>query len=72
MHGEDGEYYAFKNRCTHAKRRLDPVSGTPNVQCCSVGKSTFEYDGKVVSGSAKKNLTIYSITVEDGKLVIGL
>ena len=70
IHGEDGEYYAFKNHCTHGKRRLDPVPGAHNVKCCSIGKSTFGYDGKVISGSAKKKLTVYSVTVDEGKLII--
>ena len=42
VHGEDGEYHAFLNKCVHGKRRLDPVPGTYTVQCCSVGKSNWE------------------------------
>ena len=39
--GEDGDYRAFHNRCTHlGHRRLDPVPGTSTVQCCSINKCT--------------------------------
>ena len=72
IQGDDGRYYAFRNRCTHARRRLDPVPGKQQVQCCSVGKSTFEYRGKRVSGSAKKAVDTYAVTCESGKLVIAL
>ncbi|MBW1910262.1 MAG: Rieske 2Fe-2S domain-containing protein [Deltaproteobacteria bacterium] len=59
IQGDDGKYYAFKNRCTHGKRRLDPMPGIQQVQCCSIGKSTFDYGGKKISGSAKEDIDIY-------------
>ncbi|MBL7128841.1 MAG: Rieske 2Fe-2S domain-containing protein [Ignavibacteria bacterium] len=68
--GNDGEYHAFKNYCTHGKRRLDPVPETQQVQCCSVGKSVFDYNGKLISGSAKEDIVIYNVAVDDSKLVI--
>lgn len=51
IRGEDGEFYAFHNRCTHlGHRRLDPVPSTGTVQCCSVNKSTYTYDGSKIYG----------------------
>lgn len=72
IQGDDGQYYAFRNRCAHMKRRMDPVPGAQQVQCCSVGKSTFEYDGKRVAGSAKNPIDTYAVTLENGKLSITL
>ena len=72
VYGNDGEYHAFKNSCTHGKRRLDPIPETRQVQCCSVGKSVFDYSGKLISGSAKEDIVIYNVVVEDGKLVIAI
>jgi len=72
IHGDDGEYYAFQNRCTHMHRRLDSVPAAQQVQCCSLGKSTFDYKGKKISGSATKDIDTYTINVEDGKLLITL
>ena len=44
--GADGKYHIFRNRCTHVgHRRLDPVPGTQTVQCCSVSKSTYDFEG---------------------------
>ena len=68
----DGQYHAIRNQCSHGKRRLDPMSASPNVQCCSVGKSVFDYEGKVISGSAKSDIQAYPVNVEDGKLTITL
>lgn len=51
VHGEDGEFYAFPNHCTHTGRRLDPMPGEPMLQCCGLGKSTFDYNGKVLYGT---------------------
>ena len=61
VHGDDGEFHAFENRCTHGKRALDPVPGTETVQCCSVGTSTFNYDGSLIEGPAKGPLTVYKV-----------
>ncbi len=72
VHGDDDNFYAFQNRCRHMGRRLDPVPGTATVQCCSVGKSTYAYDGKVLYGSAKEAVKTYDLRVQDGKLIIAL
>lgn len=70
LHGTDGEFYAFRNRCTHGGRRLDPHGD--GVQCCSVGKSFFDLNGSIISGSAKKNLKKYVIKREDNYIIIEL
>lgn len=72
VHGDDGNYYAFQNRCRHMGRRLDPVPGTTTVQCCSVGKTTYAYDGQVMSGSAKEAIKTFNLQVQNGKLIIAL
>ena len=68
----EGSYRAFRNHCEHAGRKLDPVPGNKTVQCCSIGKSVYDYDGKVLSGSAEKPITQYTVKVENGKLEIQL
>lgn len=70
VHGDDDKYRAFHNRCTHGGRRLDPVPATGTVQCCSVGTSTFDYEGEVLAGSAKDPITIYPVDVEDKRLTV--
>ncbi len=72
VHGDDGAYHAFKNRCTHGKRALDPVPGTSTIQCCSVGTSTFNYDGSLIEGPAKGPLTVYRVDHADENLTITL
>ena len=70
--GDDGQYYALRNRCTHAGRRLDPIPGSQQVQCCSIGRSTYDCDGNRLSGSAKEALLTYAVTTQDGTLLIYL
>ena len=74
VHGVDNTYHAFKNRCTHysSGRRMDPVPGKPLIRCCSIGQATFDYDGKVISGPAEKELTIYPVDINENKLVVSL
>jgi nitrite reductase/ring-hydroxylating ferredoxin subunit len=68
--GNDSQYHAFQNSCPHAKRRLDPIPGTNQVQCCSMGQSTFDYNGKLISGSAEGDVKTYPVTIEGNTLVI--
>jgi len=69
--GEDGQYQAFHNRCTHlGHRRLDYVPGTETVQCCSVNKSTFTFDGDKIHGPAPQPIRTYPVEVGDGELRI--
>ena len=71
--GEDGRFHAFQNRCTHlGHRRLDPVPGTNTVQCCSVNKSTYEYDGKNIHGPAPRPVVTYPAEVDGDTLVVTL
>ncbi|MBR9980611.1 MAG: Rieske 2Fe-2S domain-containing protein [Desulfatitalea sp.] len=70
IHGTDGEYHAFANKCTHFGRRLDPMPGQPLVRCCSVNKSTFQYDGSKVTGPAKNAIQSYPVEKREGALLI--
>ena len=73
VHGQDGAFHAFPNRCTHiGHRRIDPVPGEDKIRCCSVGKSTFEYSGKLISGSAKESLEPLALESDGSKLVISI
>jgi nitrite reductase/ring-hydroxylating ferredoxin subunit len=70
IHGTDGEFHTFRNRCTHGGRRLDP-SGD-GVRCCSVGKSFFDINGTIISGSAKKNIKKFKTRRENNYIIIEL
>jgi Rieske Fe-S protein len=73
LRGEDGAYHVFHNRCTHlGHRRVDPVPGTRTVQCCSVNKSTYTYEGLNIRGPAPRPLTTYAATLEGDTLVVRL
>ena len=72
IHGKDGQFHAYKNRCTHAGRRIDPFNGNDLLKCCSISKSTFDYEGNVISGAAKKPLTPFKVEREEGKLMVSV
>lgn len=76
---ENDQYLAFTNRCTHwLHRRLDPVPGPdpgqPVLRCCSMGQSTFDYEGNRLSGPAKAEecLTRHELELSEGDLLITL
>lgn len=69
--GEDKKYHAFRNRCTHmGHRRLDPVPGTDTVQCCSVSKSTYDYEGRKIYGPAPEPIINYATNLDGDRLVV--
>lgn len=70
VHGNDGEFHAFRNKCMHGGRRIDPLPGNSSVRSCSVSKATYDYSGKVISGPAKGPLEKYPTRKENGKLVV--
>jgi len=70
--GEDGQYHAFANACGHGGRRVDPMPGGKSVQCCSMGKSTYDYTGKVIAGASKKPLIPFETKSEGGQVVIAI
>ena len=72
LRGEDGELHAFVNACPHAKRRLDPLPGADQVRCCSIGKTTFDYAGKRLSGMGKDDITPLEVREEDDRAVLTL
>ncbi len=68
--GEDEKLRVFRNRCTHVgHRRLDPIPGTGTVQCCSVNKSTYDFEGIKVYGPAPDPIIIYPSSLDGDKLV---
>ncbi len=69
--GEDGEYRAFHNRCTHlGHRRLDPVPGTDTVQCCSISKSTYDSGGKKIFGPTPHPVKRFPVEKNQTKLIV--
>jgi nitrite reductase/ring-hydroxylating ferredoxin subunit len=72
FHAADGSYCVFRNHCKHMGRRLDPIPGTETVQCCSVNKSTYAYDGRLLNGPAKGPLETFPVQQLNGELVVTL
>jgi nitrite reductase/ring-hydroxylating ferredoxin subunit len=72
VNGDGGTWHAYENRCAHGGRRLDPIPGGGQVQCCSVGKSTYDAFGNRLSGSAKKGIATFPVAVQNGRLKIDL
>lgn len=71
VRGEDTQYRAFHNRCTHlGHRRLDYVPGTETVQCCSVSKSTYTFGGEKIHGPAPRPIATYPVEVGEKELRI--
>lgn len=72
VHGADGEFHAFRNRCSHGGRRMDPLAGKSSIRCCSVGQSVFDYEGNRQSGSAKKEIRAFETRTDVDRLIVNL
>ena len=72
IRGDDGEFHAFRNVCLHMGRRLDPVPGAGTVQCCSMGRATYGYDGEVLRGPAAGPAGVREVEQRNGKLIVRL
>lgn len=72
FHGDDGQFHAIANRCTHMGRRIDVIAGSNTIECCSVSKSTFTYGGQPVGGAAKKPVKSYPVSQDGDVLTVNL
>ncbi len=72
VHADDGAFRAFHNKCAHAGRRLDPVPGDGTIQCCSMGKTTYDYEGKVVFGQVEDGVTPLKVSTREDRLIVEL
>jgi nitrite reductase/ring-hydroxylating ferredoxin subunit len=72
LRSENDRLRAFKNKCTHMGRRLDPLPDSSEIRCCSVSKSTFDENGKCVSGPVQEALTPFEVTVKADQLEIDI
>lgn len=70
VYGHDGQFHAFENKCTHMGRRIDPIEGSQNIQCCSISCSTFDYMGKSLSGPARTPLKKFRVETKDRRIII--
>lgn len=65
-------YLAFANKCPHAGRKLDPVPEKSMLRCCSLSRSTFDYEGRKIGGPAKGSLTQHAVEVVGNELLVRL
>ncbi len=67
-----GDYLAFENKCTHGGRKLDPKADGSGLRCCSVNHSTYDLEGKNLTGPAKSPVAKYDTAFENGELRLTL
>jgi len=72
IYGIDGQYYAFRNKCSYMGRRIDPVVGTATIRCCGLFRSTFDYTGNVMSGPSKEPLRTFKVETKHCKVIVWL
>lgn len=70
VRGAGDAWFAFENSCRHGHRRLDPVPGEERVQCCSMGKTKYDFTGKPYSETVKECLPMFPVEEKDGRLIV--
>ena len=70
VHGTDGTFHAYSNHCACGGFRVDPVPTEQKIRCCTLMQSTYDYDGKFLKGTAKKDLTVFEVSVEGDALQV--
>ncbi len=72
IRGEDERLHAYRNRCGHVGRRLDPVPQTGTIQCCSINAATYDYDCQKLGGPGRGAVIQYEVEEADDQIRIKL
>jgi len=70
IYGNDDKFHALINRCTHFEQKLDISKGRKRLKCCNFGRSTWDYDGRSISGIADDNLPVLEIRNSADNLIV--
>jgi len=70
VHGQDGEFQCYRNRCACGGFRIDPVPGEERMRCVTPMQSTYEQDGKPLAKHVEKYLDLLPVDVAEGQLTI--
>jgi cytochrome b6-f complex iron-sulfur subunit len=65
----ENNYTALLMLCTHKECELSPAG---NILICPCHGSQFSDSGKVLSSPAQKDLRKYTVTIEEGNIIIQL
>jgi len=72
LYGMNGQFYAYRNRYTFMRRRIDPILGSEKIRCCGIPGPTFDYSGHVTSGPVKEPLKTYRVEMNKCNLIVWL
>jgi len=72
VHGEDGQYRGFRNRCACGGFRIDPVPGQEKIRCCTPMQSTYDYAGNPLSKTVNRQLDLLPASVDGTKLALDI
>lgn len=72
VHKAKEEYYALSKFCTHANRNVGYIPEREVLQCTNFSHATFDLQGNVLKGPAKKPLKSYAVRQSKNQLVISL
>jgi len=72
MRDFEGKFRAFENKCRHAGRRLDPIPDVGSIQCCSIGKATYDHTGQPLDEKIKEPVKVFPVDIDGDKLFINI
>ena len=72
VHGIDGIFRSYRNRCACGGFRIDPVPGEQKIRCCTLMQSTYDYDGKRLSGMDERELDVLPVEAGQERLIIDI
>ncbi|MBD3275878.1 MAG: Rieske 2Fe-2S domain-containing protein [Candidatus Marinimicrobia bacterium] len=72
VHKSKNQYYALSKLCTHAYRNVGYIHEREVLQCTNFSHATFDLQGKVLKGPAKKPLKSYTIRQFENRLIISI
>lgn len=73
VHGPDGGFHAYRNRCACGGFRIDPVPGEGKVRCVTPMQSTYDgAAGKPLTKMVERSVDVLPVEESGSRLVIDI
>ena len=70
VHGIEGQFRAYRNRCACGGFRLDPVPREEKIRCTTPMQSAYDSAGRPLSRTVRRNLDVLPVETHEDRIEV--